>query len=73
MNMTQTLVMKPELNPQSVHSKITLQFVKKIQNPRPKQILPQITRDIAGKTLLFPIWDPVVSPLLVANLKRIRY
>ena len=35
------------------------------------QILPQITKDITGKTLLFPMWDPVVSPLLVANMKRI--
>ena len=36
-----------------------------------KEIFPQITKDISGKTLLFPIWDPIVSPLLVANLKRI--
>jgi predicted CoA-substrate-specific enzyme activase len=36
-----------------------------------KQILPQISKDIAGKTLLFPMWDPIVSPLLVFNLKRI--
>ena len=35
------------------------------------KIFPSITRDIAGKTLLFPMWDPVVSPLLVANMKRI--
>jgi predicted CoA-substrate-specific enzyme activase len=35
------------------------------------QILPHISKEIAGKTLLFPMWDPVVSPLLVANLKRI--
>jgi predicted CoA-substrate-specific enzyme activase len=35
------------------------------------QILPLISRNIAGKTLLFPMWDPIVSPLLVANLKRI--
>ena len=35
------------------------------------QILPQISREIAGKTLLFPMWDPIVSPLLVSNLKRI--
>jgi predicted CoA-substrate-specific enzyme activase len=35
------------------------------------QIFPQLTKGIAGKTLLFPMWDPVVSPLLVANLKRI--
>ncbi|MBP1667538.1 MAG: hypothetical protein H6Q23_2398, partial [Bacteroidetes bacterium] len=36
-----------------------------------KQIFPQISREIEGKTLLFPVWDPIVSPLLVANLKRI--
>lgn len=36
-----------------------------------RQILPQITKEIAGKTLLFPMWDPIVSPLLVANMKRI--
>ena len=36
-----------------------------------KQIFPQITKDISNKTLLFPTWDPVVSPLLVANMKRI--
>jgi len=36
-----------------------------------RRIFPQITKEIAGKTLLFPMWDPVVSPLLVANMKRI--
>jgi predicted CoA-substrate-specific enzyme activase len=36
-----------------------------------KQIFPQIAKSIADKTLLFPNWDPVVSPLLVSNLKRI--
>ena len=36
-----------------------------------KEIFPQITKDISGKTLLFPMWDPIVSPLLVANMKRI--
>jgi|WetSurSiteA1Bulk_404760.scaffolds.fasta_scaffold01592_2 predicted CoA-substrate-specific enzyme activase len=35
------------------------------------QIFPKITKEIDGKTLLFPMWDPVVSPLLVANMKRI--
>jgi predicted CoA-substrate-specific enzyme activase len=35
------------------------------------EIFPQIAKEIAGKTLLFPMWDPIVSPLLVANLKRI--
>jgi predicted nucleotide-binding protein (sugar kinase/HSP70/actin superfamily) len=38
---------------------------------RSGKILPQISREIAGKTLLFPMWDPIVSPLLVCNLKRI--
>jgi len=36
-----------------------------------KEIFPQISKDISGKTLLFPMWDPIVSPLLVANMKRI--
>lgn len=33
-------------------------------------ILPAVETRINGKTLLLPSWDPVVSPLLVANLKR---
>jgi predicted CoA-substrate-specific enzyme activase len=36
-----------------------------------RQIFPQIAKNIADKTLLFPRWDPIVSPLLVANLRRI--
>jgi predicted CoA-substrate-specific enzyme activase len=36
-----------------------------------KRIFPHIEKSIADKTLLFPMWDPIVSPLLVANLKRI--
>jgi len=36
-----------------------------------KKIFPDISREISDKTLLFPAWDPIVSPLLVANLKRI--
>ncbi|MCU0461001.1 MAG: acyl-CoA dehydratase activase [Bacteroidales bacterium] len=35
------------------------------------QILPRIEKNIADKTLLFPRWDPIVSPLLVANLRRL--
>jgi predicted CoA-substrate-specific enzyme activase len=46
-----------------------------LSGERPKyksgEIFPQISKEIAGKTLLFPSWDPIVSPLLVANLKRI--
>lgn len=38
---------------------------------RPEYIFPKITRNIENKTLLFPVWDPVVSPLLTANLRRI--
>ncbi|NQV01189.1 MAG: CoA activase, partial [Bacteroidia bacterium] len=34
------------------------------------EILPQLETKINGKTLLFPSWDPLVAPLLVANLKR---
>jgi predicted CoA-substrate-specific enzyme activase len=43
------------------------------ENPKPesKDILPQISKNIAGKTLLYPMWDPIVSPLLVSNLKRL--
>ncbi len=33
--------------------------------------LPRITRRIEDKTLMLPSWDPIVSPLLVANLRRI--
>lgn len=36
----------------------------------PENLFPKITRNISDKTLLFPMWDPVVSRLLVANLKR---
>jgi predicted CoA-substrate-specific enzyme activase len=36
-----------------------------------RNILPKISRYIEGKTLLFPMWDPIVSPLLVSNLKRL--
>jgi predicted CoA-substrate-specific enzyme activase len=35
------------------------------------EILPRISKEIAGKTLMFPMWDPIVSPLLVSNLKRL--
>ena len=34
------------------------------------KIIPKTTKNLADKTLLFPMWDPIVSPLLVANLKR---
>ncbi len=34
-------------------------------------ILPKVARDIEGKILMFPDWDPIVAPLLVANLKRL--
>ena len=34
------------------------------------QLLPQLETRIDGKTLLFPDWDNLVTPLLVANLKR---
>ncbi len=35
------------------------------------QIIPRIENSIADKTLLFPRWDAIVSPLLVANLRRL--
>jgi predicted nucleotide-binding protein (sugar kinase/HSP70/actin superfamily) len=44
---------------------------ERISRSAAKQIMPQISRETAGKTLLFPMWDPIVSPLLVANMKRI--
>jgi predicted CoA-substrate-specific enzyme activase len=34
------------------------------------QLLPQLETRINGKALLFPNWDNLVAPLLVANLKR---
>ncbi len=33
-------------------------------------LLPKVDRQIDGKTLLMPNWDPFVGPLLVANLRR---
>jgi len=35
-----------------------------------RQLLPRLETRINGKTLLFPSWDDLVAPLLVANLKR---
>jgi predicted CoA-substrate-specific enzyme activase len=35
-----------------------------------KSIIPQRSKSLEGKTLVFPSWDPIVSPLLIANLKR---
>jgi len=35
------------------------------------EILPKVETSINGKTLLFPCWDPIVAPLLVANLRRL--
>ena len=34
------------------------------------QLLPEVETEINNKTLLFPNWDTLVSPLLVANLQR---
>jgi predicted CoA-substrate-specific enzyme activase len=34
------------------------------------QLLPHLETSIDGKTLMFPNWDNLVAPLLVANLKR---
>lgn len=31
---------------------------------------PRAQTSLKGKTLLFPVWDPLSTPLLVANLKR---
>jgi predicted CoA-substrate-specific enzyme activase len=40
------------------------------QKPYDQTILPYIDSNIGNKTLLMPGWDPIVTPLLVANLKR---
>jgi predicted CoA-substrate-specific enzyme activase len=42
----------------------------KIPDKRSFQLLPHLETRINGKTLLFPNWDNLVAPLLVANLKR---
>lgn len=44
---------------------------KIVQKIKPFEILPHIESKVNGKTLLFPGWDPIVSPLIVANLQRI--
>ena len=31
---------------------------------------PRVTRKLEGRTLLFPVWDPLVNPLLAACLRR---
>lgn len=33
-------------------------------------VVPSLERNLDGKTLLFPNWDPLTCPLLVANLRR---
>ena len=38
--------------------------------PGPLHLLPHLETRIDGKTLLFPDWDHLVAPLLVANLRR---
>lgn len=38
--------------------------------PDPLKVLPHLETRINGKTLLFPNWDPLVAPLVVANLRR---
>jgi predicted CoA-substrate-specific enzyme activase len=43
---------------------------RKIPVPKSLQLLPHLETRINGKTLLFPNWDNLVAPLLVANLKR---
>jgi len=41
-----------------------------MQDPGSLRLLPNLEYSINGKTLLFPDWDSLVSPLLVANLQR---
>ena len=43
---------------------------RKVTVPALFQILPHLETKINGNTLLFPNWDDLVAPLLVANLKR---
>jgi predicted nucleotide-binding protein (sugar kinase/HSP70/actin superfamily) len=43
---------------------------RKIPEIKSFQLLPHLETRINGKTLLFPNWDNLVAPLLVANLKR---
>jgi len=43
---------------------------RKVPEPESQQLLPHLETRIDGKTLLFPNWDNLVAPLLVANLKR---
>jgi predicted CoA-substrate-specific enzyme activase len=38
--------------------------------PGPLELLPHLETRVDGKTLLFPNWDHLVTPLLVANLRR---
>ncbi len=33
-------------------------------------VIPRTSSRIDGRTLLFPVWDPLVNPLLAANLRR---
>jgi predicted CoA-substrate-specific enzyme activase len=41
-----------------------------IPEPDLGSILPRVDRELDGKTLLLPNWDPFVGPLIAANLKR---
>jgi predicted CoA-substrate-specific enzyme activase len=43
---------------------------RKISEPKSQQLLPHLETRINGNTLLFPNWDNLVAPLLVANLRR---
>ena len=43
---------------------------REIPEPKSLQLLPHLETRINGKTLLFPNWDNLVAPLLVANLRR---
>jgi len=43
---------------------------RKAPEPKSPSLLPQLETRINGKILLFPNWDNLVAPLLVANLRR---
>ncbi len=40
------------------------------EQPRALPIVPRVGTALTGKTLLLPTWDPMVAPLLAANLRR---
>ena len=62
--------MKQGLKLPSGLSGIIHPYNRDIPEPASLQLLPHLETSINGKTLLFPNWDNLVAPLLVANLQR---